>query len=76
MPRAPRYRSLHGFDACDLPAPLFSTTRDLDHEHQHLSAAVTARDVDLTVALIGTHFFSTAQNMLERDDSLWLEPQD
>jgi hypothetical protein len=29
-----------------------------------LSAAVTARDVDLTVTLIGTHVFSTAPNML------------
>jgi hypothetical protein len=43
---------------------LISTTRDLDHEHQQLSAVVTARDVDLTVTLIGTHVFSTAPNML------------
>lgn len=49
--------------------------RDLDHEHQQLLAAVTARDADLTVSLIGTHFFSTAQNMLERDDALWLAPR-
>ncbi|MCO8167507.1 GntR family transcriptional regulator [Pseudomonas sp. 21LCFQ02] len=49
--------------------------RDLDHEHEQLLNAVTSRDADLTVNLIGSHFFSTAQGLLERGAELWLDNQ-
>jgi DNA-binding GntR family transcriptional regulator len=47
--------------------------RDLDDEHKHLLDAVTSRNVELTVELIGAHFFQTANGLLERGADLWLE---
>lgn len=46
--------------------------RDLDDEHKHLLDAVTGRDADLTVNLITTHFFQTAEGLLERGGDTWL----
>lgn len=47
--------------------------RDLDHEHEQLFDAIKRRDADTTVTLIGSHFFSTAQGLLERGADLWLD---
>ena len=47
--------------------------RDLDHEHQRLLDAVTKRDAPLTIELIRSHFFSTAQGLLERGADIWLD---
>lgn len=46
--------------------------RDLDDEHQHLLDAISRRDADQAVALIGTHFLQTAQGLLERGADIWL----
>lgn len=50
--------------------------RDLDHEHEQLLQAVTSRDAALTVSLIRSHFFNTAQGLLERGSELWLDGRD
>ncbi|MGA3683522.1 MULTISPECIES: GntR family transcriptional regulator [Pseudomonas] len=46
--------------------------RDLDDEHKHLIDAVTSRNVELTIELIGAHFFQTAEGLLERGADIWL----